>query len=114
MLQVDERADFVASEGETFAQGGVAFVERDHFFCNFIQALLAAFHLARHGAFADEPASVDLRVDVAVGVVTADEALTSDGSAMVTEFFEAFTFDVVAEEQVDEGAGSGVRGGDFG
>ena len=75
--------------------------------------MLAAFDLTRRSAFADEPAFVDLRVEMTIGEIAANETFTSDGGAVVAEVFERVAFDVVTEEQVNEGAGGGVFGGDF-
>ncbi len=89
-------------------------LSESHFLCDFVQPLLAVFDLARDGALTDEPAPVDMWVDVTVCIVAAHEAFTGDGGAMVAQFFKGVAFDVVAEKQIDEGAGSRVVGFYFG
>ena len=114
VFEINQRADFFTREGQAFSQGAILFVEYHHLVGDFVQAFLAVFDLARCGAFPNEPAPINLRVEVAVGVVAADEAFAGDGSAVRAEVVESITLDVVAEEQVDEGAGGGVIRGDFG
>jgi len=113
MFQFNQRADFFVGKGETRSKDAIALVKGDHLPCDFVQAALAAFNLTRVGALADEPASVDLGVEVAVGVVAADETFAGDGGAVGAEGCYIVTLNVVTEEKVYEGAGSGVLSDDF-
>ena len=56
----------------------IAHVERHHFIGDVFQARLALLDLARNGPLADEPAAVDMRVEVAVGEVAAHETFAGD------------------------------------
>src|SRR6266540_968505 len=92
----------------------IALIQRDHLFRDFVESLLAAFDLTRCRALANEPAPVDLRIEMIVCKVAADETFTCNGGTVVAEFFQGIAFDVMTEEQVYEGAGSRVFGGNLG
>ena len=113
VFEINQRADFLARERQALSQGAILLMDGHHLAGDLIQAFLAVFDLARGGAFPNEPAPVNLRGKVAVGVIAADEALPRDGGAVGAEVVESIALDVVAEKEVDEGAGGGVIRGDF-
>ncbi len=113
-FHLDQRADLLAGQCETFTQSGVTFVEEHHLGSNLVQPALAIFHLAEDGARTDEPVSVDLRVEVAVRKVAAHETFAGDGAALGAHFFEGIALDIMTQQQVNEGPGGGMRCGNFG
>ena len=113
MFKFDQRADFLAGQSKTLAQGAVALLERYHLASNFIQPLLAAFDLARSSALTDEPAPVNLGVEMAVGVIAAHKTFTCHRRAVRAQLFDGIALDVMPQQQINKSAGSRVIGSHF-
>ncbi len=113
VFKVNQWANLIVCQSYSPANAAIALVKRRYLAGDLLQPFLAAFNLARGGSFSNEPTPIHLRVEVAVAIIAAHETAAGNGSAVGAQLIQGAALDILAEEQVNQGASGRVVGGNF-